>query len=206
MRRKDYFMSFKPIFTPNIIKESSRGYDAVRIEDELLQSREIFLTSPVDAESMEALLKQLIYLYRADAEKEITLYINSPGGEVQSGLVVYDLMKMMKAPIRTVCIGTAASMGAILFLAGDRRVVMPNSRIMIHDPAPGSGTIAGMKPAEIEERLTDLKKCQDVLVDIIAKTTGKDEKEVREKTRKDSYFNAKEAIDFGLATEIMTTL
>ena len=192
--------------TPNIIKESSRGYEAIRIEDELLQSREIFFTGVVQSDSMEAVLKQLIYLYRADPEKEITMYINSPGGEVQSGLAVYDLMKMIPTPIRTVCIGTAASMGAILFLAGDKRIMMPNSRIMIHDPAPGGGSMAGMKPAEIAERLEELKKCQKVTIDIIAKTTGKTEKAVRGMTRKDSYFNAAEAINFGLATDIMTTL
>ena len=192
--------------TPNIIKESSRGYEAIRIEDELLQSREIFFTGVVQSDSMEAVLKQLIYLYRADPEKEITMYINSPGGEVQSGLAVYDLMKMIPTPIRTVCIGTAASMGAILFLAGDKRVMMPNSRIMIHDPAPGGGSMAGMKPAEIVERLEELKKCQKVTIDIISKTTGKTEKAVRGMTRKDSYFNAAEAITFGLATDIMTTL
>ena len=83
--------------TPNIIKESSRGYDLVRIEDELLQSREVFLTSGVDSASMDSLIKQLMYLYREDPEKEITLYINSLGGEVQSGLAVYDFMKLIKA-------------------------------------------------------------------------------------------------------------
>ena len=192
--------------TPCIIRESSRGFDAVRIEDALLQSREIFFTGEVDPDSMEALIKQLMYLYRENPEEEITLYINSPGGEVSSGLAVYDFMKMIQAPIRTVCIGTAASMGAILFLAGDSRVMMPNSRIMIHDPAPGGGSMAGMKPAEMEERLEDLKKCQKVTIDIISQTTGRPEKAVRAKTQKDSYFSAAEAVEFGLATDIMTSL
>ena len=191
---------------PNIIKESSNGYDAIRIEDELLRSREIFLTDIVDSDSMEAIIKQLMYLHRDNPDEEITLYINSPGGEVQSGLVVYDFMKLIPTPIRTVCIGTAASMGAILFLAGDKRVMMPNSRIMIHDPAPGGGSMAGMKPAEMEETLAALKKCQKVTTDIISKVTGRPEKDVRRKTKKDSFFNAEEAIEFGLATEIMTSL
>lgn len=192
--------------TPNIIKESSRGYDLVCIEDELLQSREVFLTSGVDSASMDSLIKQLMYLYREDPEKEITLYINSLGGEVQSGLAVYDFMKLIKAPIRTVCIGTAASMGAILFLAGDRRSMMPNSRVMIHDPAPGGGSLSGMKPAAIEEKLAELKKTQKITVDIIKRTTGKTEKAVRSKTRKDSFFDAKEAVEFGLATDIIDSL
>ena len=192
--------------SPCIIRESSRGYDMIRIEDELLQSREIFLTGDVDAESMQSVIKQLIYLYRDDPEKEITVYINSPGGEVQSGLAVFDIMKMIPNPIRTVCIGTAASMGAILFLAGDRRVMMPHAQIMIHDPAPGSGSMEGMKPDEMEERLSDLKKCQKVTVEIISQATGRSEEDVRNKTKKDSFFNADEAISFGLATEIMTEL
>lgn len=192
--------------TPHIIKEGANGTFCVNIEDELLKSREIFLTDDVDADSMNSLIKQLMYLHKTDPDSEITLYINSPGGEVQSGLAAYDFMKLIRTPIRTVCIGTAASMGAILFLAGDRRVMMPNSRIMIHDPAPGGGSMAGMKPAEMEEQLTNLKKAQKVTCDIIAKTTGRSDKDVRSKTRKDSYFNADEAIAFGLATEILTEL
>lgn len=191
---------------PRIIKESSRGYDSVKIEDELLKTREIFLTDSVDADSMDSIIKQLMYLYRDDPDQEITLYINSPGGDVDSGLAVYDFMKLIKAPIRTVCIGIAASMGAILFLAGDRRVMMPNSRIMIHDPAPGGGSMAFMKPDEIGEKLSDLKKAQKVVVDIISDTTGRSQKAVRSKTRKDSYFNAEEAVAFGLATEILSSL
>ena len=200
-------MSYKTLTNiPNIIRETSRGFDAIRIEDELLQSREIFLTDAVDAESMECIIKQLMYLYREDPESEITMYINSPGGEVQSGLAVYDFMKLIQVPIRTVCIGTAASMGAILFLAGEKRVMMPHSRVMIHDPAPGGGSMEGMNPDAMEERLKDLKKIQDVTISIISDTTGKSELEVREKTKKDSYFDAEEAVDFGLATEIITSL
>lgn len=190
------------IETPKIVKEGAHSSMCINIEDELLQNREIFLTDSVDTKSMESLIKQLMYLYKEAPDKEITLYINSPGGEVQSGLAVYDFMKLIKAPIKTVCIGTAASMGAILFLAGDKREMMPNAQVMIHDPAPAN-SINGLKPAEISERLTDLKKVQKVVCDIISKTTGKTDKEVRNKTRKDSFFNAKEALDFGLATNII---
>ena len=100
-----------------IIKETVRGIDIVDLEDELLQSREIFLTGGVDANTTNELIKQLMYLEREDDEAEITLYINSPGGEVTSGLAVYDYMTLIKAPIRTVSIDTAASMGALMFLA-----------------------------------------------------------------------------------------
>lgn len=192
--------------TPNIIKETSRGIDCIRLEDELLKSREIFLTETVNAETMDGLLKQLMYLNKEAPEEEITLYINSPGGEVRSGIAVYDYMKMMQAPIRTVCIGTAASMGAILFLAGDRREMLPHSQLMIHDPAPGGGSMQGMKPAQMEEHLKSLKKVQKVLCEIISETTGRSLEEVQNITQNDSYFDAEEAIEFGLATTIIKNI
>lgn len=190
--------------TPNIFRESAKGFDKIRIEDALLESREIFLTDMVTPDTMTSLLKQLLFLSRKDPQAEITLYINSPGGDVDSGLVVYDFMKAIPAPVLTVCIGEAASMGAVLFLAGDRRVMFPHSRIMIHDPSFGNGLGAGMKPDEIEEQLKKLKEVRDTEVQIISSITGRTEEEIREKTRKDSWFSAGEALAFGLATEIIT--
>ena len=190
--------------SPCIIRESTRGFDQIPIEDELLVSREIFLTEPVDPGTMKELFRQLLFLSREDPGERITLYINSPGGEVMSGLAVYDYMKLIPTPVRTVCIGEAASMGAILFLAGDERIMFPDSRIMIHDPAFGNGLKAGMKPDEMDEVLAHLKKTRDRAVDIISSVTGRTQEEVREKTRKDSFFSAEEAVDFGLATSIVT--
>ncbi len=188
--------------TPCILKESSRGYDRVEIEDALFMDRRIFLTKAVDASSMECLIKELLYLNNSDPKERITLYINSPGGEVNSGLAAYDLMNLIEAPITTVCIGEAASMAAILFLAGEERIIFPGSRIMIHDPSPGGGSLQGMKPDEIQEQLEDLKRCRDRLCSIIAEKTNKTMDEIRTKTRKDSYFTAEEAISFHLATKI----
>lgn len=192
--------------TPFIIKETARGLQSIRIEDELMRSREIFLVEPVTSDSMNSLMKQLMFLNKEEPDKEITLYINSPGGEVSSGLAVYDYMKLMKAPIRTVCTGIAASMGAILFLAGDKREMLPHTEIMIHDPSFENASISGAKPAEISERLTVLKKTQRVLSEIISETTGKSLKAVQNKTRKDSFFKAEEALEFGLATGIIDSL
>ena len=192
--------------TPYIIKETARGLERISIEDEMLTSREIFLTSPVDAASMNSVMKQLMYLNKSSPDEEITLYINSPGGEVTSGLAVYDYIRMMKAPVRTVCTGLAASMGAILFLAGDKREMLPHTQIMIHDPSFGNASISGAKPAQIAEQLTSLKKTQKTLCDIIAEVTGKSLKAVQSKTRKDSFFGAEEALDYGLATKIIDTL
>ena len=188
---------------PCIIRENARGYERTEIEDELMLNREIFLTDPVSPDTMNSLLKQLMFLNRDDPAKEITLYINSPGGEVQSGIAVFDYMKLMSAPLTTVCIGTAASMGAILFLAGSRRIMTQHSRIMIHDPAPGGGSLEGMKPAEIQKRLENLKQIQDVICGIIAETAGRTPEEVMSITCEDSWFSAEEALEYGLATEIM---
>ena len=187
---------------PGIIRESSRGIDRIAIEDELFMNRKVFLTEAVDSVSMDAFIKQILFLNEADHEKPITVYINSPGGEVSSGLAAYDMLSLIEAPVITFCIGQAASMAAILFLAGKERIMLPNSTVMIHDPAPGGGDMKGMKPDEIEEKLTDLKKSRDRLCSIIAEKTGRTKEEIMAKTCKDSYFSAKEALDFNLATKI----
>lgn len=188
---------------PNILEETSRGIQAIGIEDSLLKTREIFLTTEINSDSSADLLKQLIYLERVDEEKPITLYISSPGGEVTSGLAVYDYIRMMKSKVITVCIGTAASMGAILFLAGDERKMLPHTKIMIHDPSYGNASMGGMKPLEIRDRLDGLMQSRKILAEIIAERSGMNLKKVYEKTRRDSFLNAKEAIKIGIATEIL---
>lgn len=188
---------------PNLIKESVRGIESLRPEDLLFTNREIFLTTGVDSDTSNELIKQLMILEKMDDSSEITLYINSPGGEVVSGLAVYDYIQLMKAPVRTVCIGTAASMGAILFLAGDKREMLSHTRLMIHDPAYGGGDMAGKKPHELQMYVDKLKQSQEIIAGIIASKTGKSLEEIYEKTREDSYFNAKEALEYGLATGIV---
>ncbi len=187
----------------NILKETVRGIQTVSIEDELLSNREIFLTEQVDAATSNELLKQLMYLERQDCQKEITIYINSPGGEVISGLAVYDYISIMKAPVKTVCTGTAASMGAILFLVGKERLMLPHTRLMIHDPSYSHNDIGGRKPHEIQRELDKLNETREALARIIAKKTGKSLEEIYEVTASDSFYSAKEAIEFGLATGIM---
>ena len=188
-----------------IIKESARGYDVIPIEDEFLKNREIFLASDVDEISCNEIIKELIYLDREDSTSEITIYINSPGGIVQDGLAVYDTIMLLKSPVRTVCLGTCASMGAILFLAGDKREMMKHGKIMIHDPSFGGGhSIGGKKPHEIQMELDDLNRCRESLAKIIADRTGKSLKAVCKVTEKDAYFSAEEAMEFGLATGIIT--
>lgn len=187
----------------NILKETVRGTDCIKIEDELLSRREIFLTEEVNPETSNELIKQLMYLERQDAGKEITLYINSPGGEVISGLAVYDLISLMKSPVRTVCTGTAASMAAILFLAGKKREMLPHTRLMIHDPSFGGGSIGGKKSHELRHELEKLDEVREALAKIIAEKTGRPLEEIYDVTSDDTFYSAEEAIAFGLATGIM---
>lgn len=186
----------------HILKETVNGISQILIEDEMLEEREIFLTASVTDATCSELIKQLMYLERKNSTAPITLYINSPGGGVDSGLAVYDCMALMKAPIRTVCIGTAASMGSILFLAGKEREMMPHSRIMIHDPSFSNLNIGGKKPHEIQQEVNSLTEAKNALCKIIAEKTGKPLEEIQEITRNDTYFTAEEAIEFGLATAI----
>ena len=193
------------MFVSNIIKETARGLQPIPIEDELLGKRIVFLTEEVTAESASGLIKQLMYLECSGPGQEICFVINSPGGDVAAGLSVYDYIRLMSSPVRTLCIGTAASMGSILFLAGDRREMLPHARIMIHDPSYGGGSYEGKKPDELREDLERLDKSRRLLSAIISERTGKTMAQVAAKTRKDTYFDAKEAIEFGLATGIITS-
>lgn len=187
----------------NIIMETVKGINTVAVEDRLLQDRKIFLTDEVNASSTNELMKQLMYLENEDNTKEITIYINSPGGAVISGLAVYDLLSLMKSPIRTVCVGTAASMGAILFLAGQKREMLPHTRLMIHDPSYSHNDIGGRKPHEIQHELDKLNEVRESLAEIVARKTGKSIEEIYDLTAEDTYYNAEEAVEFGLATGII---
>lgn len=186
----------------NVLKETVRGIDKVAIEDEFLENREIFLVDEVNDASSNELIKQLLYLERRDNTAQITLYINSPGGNVISGLAVYDCMRLMKSPVKTVCIGSAASMGAILFLAGDEREMLPHTRLMIHDPSFGRLDVSGKKPHELQQEVDSLSKVKETLAQIISEKTGKPLEEIYKVTANDTYFDAKEAMEFGLATAV----
>ena len=185
----------------NILKETVRGTELIPLEDMLLEESEVFLVDEITPKSANLLIQKLMYLDSKDLG-EITLYINSPGGEVISGLAVYDYIKIMKSPVRTVTIGDAASMGAIIFLAGEKREMLPHTRILIHDPSYGHLDVSGKKPHEIQRGVDSLNKVRETLAEIIAEKTGKDIDEIYGITAEDNYFTAEEAIDFGLATNI----
>lgn len=189
---------------PRILKESANGYQTFTTDDELFSKRIIFFTDDVTSESCQNLIKSLMYL-ESQNNDEITIYINSPGGEVNSGLAVYDYIRLMKSPVRTVCIGTAASMGSILFLAGQKREMFQHTRLMIHDPSYNGGSLAGMKPLQIQSLLEDIIKVRNINATIIAERTGLPIDTIYKMTEKDTYLNADQAFKMGFATKIIYT-
>lgn len=192
------------IYVPRILKETSSGFFTYDIQDQMLMHRELECTGEINSDSVYALCRQLRYLQQEDPNKEITVYINSPGGEVDSGLALYDVMRGISCPIRTVCLGIAASMGAILFAAGTRREIMPHGRVMIHDPLIPSG--AGGSALKIQELSRSILKTREEICSILAKHTGRTLEEIYEKTANDSWFSAEEAVEFGLADRIICTI
>ena len=188
---------------PRIVRETSAGLFLCEIQDDMLRRRELECTGPLDSDSVYQLCRQLRYLQQADPDGEITMFINSPGGEVDSGLALYDVMKGISCPIRTVCMGVAASMGAVLFAAGDKREILPHGRVMIHDPLiPSTGGSA----LHLEEISRNLMETRRELCEILARHTGKTPEEIYEKTVRDCWFNADEAVAFGLADRVIRAI
>lgn len=189
---------------PKILKDGHKGMNIYSIEDEMLQYRELQCVGDIDTELTNSLISQIRYLYRQDPEAEITIFINSNGGEVFSGLALYDVMCAVRCPIRTVCMRTAASMAAVLFSTGDKREMLPHARVMIHDPLIPSGV--GGSALHIRSISDSLLRTRETIAEILAKNTGRTLEEIYEKTAIDSYFYGKEAIDYGLADKIIRYL
>ena len=186
---------------PDILRETSQGFFRCSIQDDMLENREIECLGEVNGASVNALIRQIRYLARQDPNQEITLFINSPGGEVSSGLALYDVMKSVECPIRTVCVGMAASMGALLFAAGDQRDMLPHARLMIHDPLISGGL--GGSALTIKSRAEDIMRTREVVGRILAEHSHKTLEEIYEKTASDTYFYAEEAVEFGLADRVI---
>ncbi len=191
-------------YIPTIIRETSEGMARIPIADVMLQRREIWLTGEITSELADAVIAQILHL---DAEKpgeKITLYIDSPGGSVTAGLAIYDVMQAVSSKIRTVCIGTAASMAAVLFAAGDRREILQHGEVMIHDPLV-SGGISGSALA-VQDKSDRLMAKRKVLCGILAQHAGKTIKQIYKVTAKDSWYGAEEAVVFGLADTVIDKL
>ena len=190
---------------PMILHESSRGFDTYTAESSLLRNRILFFNEEVNSESSNRLIEYLLHLDMEMPGQEITIFIDTPGGEVTCGLAAYDTMQMLKSPIRTVCTGIAASMGSILFLGGRKREMLPHTKIMIHDPLMAGST--GVKRAlELEKQASELMETRAILAGIIAKRSGRTLEEVLEKTKEDCYMDVKQAIEFGIATGVCKKL
>lgn len=188
---------------PLIIKETNTGYSAYGLEDEMLMKRKIFCIGTINQESVNSLTLQLMYLANQDSEKEITIYINSTGGEVSSGLALYDVMSTISCPIRTVCVGVAASMAAILFAAADKREMLKHSKLMIHDPLTTNISGNALQIKDFSDQLLETRK---ILADILSVHSKKTSDEILNKTSRDCYFTAEQAIEFGLADSVVDTL
>ena len=191
-------------YIPNIIRETSEGLNQIPIQDILFQRREVECIGEITEDSVAALILQLRYLHHEAPEQEITMYINSPGGEVSSGLALYDVMKAIQCPIRTVCVGTAASMAAILFLSGDKRDMLAHSKVMIHDPLIPDGI--GGSALKVDAVARNLMQTRQTIANIISRHTGKSLEDVLAKTASDSYFDAEQAVKWGLADRIIHEL
>ena len=186
---------------PMVVEQSSRGERAYDIYSRLLKERIIFLTGPIDDNVASLVCAQLLFLESENPKKEISFYINSPGGIVWSGLAMYDTMQYISSKIMTICVGQAASAGSLLLTAGakDMRFSLPNSRIMVHQPSGGyQGQVT-----DIEIQTKEIIKTKKRLNEIYSKHTGKDIKEVELVMERDKYFSPEEAIKFGLIDKIV---
>lgn len=188
---------------PIVVENTGRGERSYDIYSRLLKDRIILLGSEVNDYVASLICAQLLFLESQDPEKEISLYINSPGGSVTSGLAIFDTMQYITAPVSTVCIGLAASMGAFLLAAGEKgkRFALPNSQIMIHQP---SGGFRG-QATDIEIHAREILRLKDRLNHILADKTGRSFEEVVNATERDNYLTPEESLDFGIIDKILVS-
>ena len=188
------------MLVPMVIESSARGERAFVIYSRLLKERIVFLGDAIEDHIANLIIAQLLFLESEDAEKDISLYINSPGGVVTSGLAIYDTMRYLRAPVSTICIGQAASMGAVLLAGGatGKRYALPNSRIMIHQ---GSGGFRGNTP-DVEIQMREMLHLTDRLMHILADHTGQEFDRVKKDAERDYFMSAEEAKAYGLIDEV----
>ncbi len=186
---------------PMVIEQSSRGERAYDIYSRLLRERIIFVVGPVEDYMANVIIAQILFLESEDPKKDISLYINSPGGSVSSGMAIYDTMQFCKPDISTLCIGQAASMGAVLLAGGadKKRFALPNSRVMIHQPLGG---FQGQS-ADIQIHAQEIQKVRESLNSILSKHTGNDINKISKDTDRDNFMNAKEAMEYGIIDNVL---
>jgi len=188
---------------PMVIEQTGRGERAYDIFSRLLKERIIFIGTPMDDDISNLIIAQMLFLASEDSEKDINIYINSPGGVVTAGLAIYDTMQYLKCPITTICIGQAASMGAMLLAAGSKgkRFALPNARIMIHQPLGG----AQGQATDIEIQTKEIMRVKKLLNEILAKHTNQPLAKIEKDTDRDFYMSAQEAVEYGIVDEVIET-
>ena len=186
---------------PIVIEQTNRGERSYDIYSRLLKDRIVFLGTGVDDNVANAIIAQLLFLESDQPDQDIYLYINSPGGQVSSGMAIYDTMQYIKPDVQTICIGQAASMGALLLAAGakDKRFSLPHARIMIHQP---SGGFQGQH-SDIEIQAKEISKIRVILDGILATHCGQEPKKVRQDTERDNYMTGEEALKYGLIDKLI---
>ncbi|MEZ4436874.1 MAG: ATP-dependent Clp endopeptidase proteolytic subunit ClpP [bacterium] len=197
------WMEFVPrALIPTVVEQTHRGERGWDIFSRLLKDRIIFLGTPIDDRVSNVIVAQLLYLESEDPDKEISLYINSPGGVITSGLAIYDTMNHVKCSVSTICIGQAASMGAFLLSSGQkgRRFSLPHSRIMVHQPLGG----AQGQATDIEIQAKEILRMRDVINQILARNTGQPIEKIAQDTDRDRFMTALEAKEYGLVDEVMS--
>lgn len=186
---------------PMVIESSGRGERAYDIYSLLLKERIVFLGTQIDDQVANVIVAQLLFLSREDPDREIQMYINSPGGVIYSGLAIYDTMQMIPNPISTVAVGVTASFGTVLLTAGTkgRRYALPNATIHMHQPLGGSQGQA----TDIEIQTKQILRLRTLLNDIMAKHTGKSVEVIKQDTERDFYLDAKQAVEYGLVDQVL---
>jgi ATP-dependent Clp protease, protease subunit len=184
-----------------VVEQDSRGERSFDIYSRLLRERVIFLGEPIDDQVANLIVAQLLHLESDDPEKDVSLYINSPGGSIYSGLAIYDTMQFIKPDVQTTCVGMAMSMGSMLLAGGTegKRTVLPNSRVLIHQPSAGFEGMA----ADIEIHAREVLNMRQRMDEIYAKHTGQTLERVHEDMERDRFFTAEEAVEYGLADRVL---
>ena len=190
------------MYVPIVVEQSERGERSYDIYSRLLKDRIIFLGGPIDDNVVNAVIAQMLFLEAEDPDKDIHLYINSPGGVVTAGMAIYDTMQYIKPDVSTICVGSAASMGAVLLTAGakGKRYALPHARVMIHQPLGG---VQG-QASEIEIHAREILRMREELNGILASRSGQDIEVVARDTDRDNFMSAQDAVEYGLIDEVLT--
>ena len=188
---------------PMVVEQSSRGERAYDIYSRLLKERVVFLVGPVDDPVANVVVAQLLFLESENPDKDINLYINSPGGNVSSGLAIYDTVQFIKPDVSTICVGLAASMGALLLAGGakDKRYCLPHSRMMIHQPSGG----AYGQATDIDIHAREILRLRERLNEVLAAHTGQPIEKLATDTERDNFMGAEEAVEYGLVDKVLSS-